>query len=277
MKHTVYALGLVLPFVPLAPARAQLPVTSGLVMWLSGDDDVEEAIGDPAENSDGVVRWLDQSSAANHVVTNAPVATDTPTYRTGIANGHSAVEFGIDRDTERLQASTPVLTGTTDFSLFALIRLERTVGARYIAGNYGGGNGAGLEFFVQNGSLGLYNLGGFTGTAVLDTNQWYLVYAEKSGGTYTLRVNGALDGSSTAPGGSIGGGRNWTVSNGPDYISETFYGDIALYLVYTNALTASDRLLVENYLLNEYGLVPEPAVVVLLGAGGLVLRWRRRK
>jgi hypothetical protein len=266
---------LALVFLSIATSRAQIP-TGGLVLRLEGDTGVEELIGDSAENGDPVVRWLDQSSAANHVVTNAPIATDTPTYRTGIANGHAAVEFGIDRDTERLQASTPLLTGSTDFAIFAVINLERLVGARYITGNYGLGNGGGLEFFVQNGKLGLYNLGGFSGSATLATNTWYLVEAEKSGGTYTLRVNDGFDGSSTALGGSIGSGRNWTVGNGPDYNSETFYGDVAAVLVYNTALSAEDRESVIAYLGSTYA-VPEPSVVALLGFGALVVLWRWRE
>src|ERR1043166_3865060 len=106
---------------------AQIP-TSGLVLRLEGNVGVEQAGSVPAGNGDPVVRWLDLSGGGNHVSTNGFAGTTTPTHRTALVNGRSAVEFGIDADTERLQASTPLITGTTDFSLFAVINLERKQG-----------------------------------------------------------------------------------------------------------------------------------------------------
>src|SRR5262249_55381503 len=162
--------------------------------------------------------------------------------------------FGIDRDTERLQASTPLLTGTTDFSIFAVVRITSpfTGGAHYITGNYGIANNV-LEFYVNNSKLSLYDDGSFlTGPIPLAADTWYLVEVEKSGDNYTLRLNDGSDGSATLSGLSIPGARNWTVGNGPDYSSEPFYGNIAAVLVYNTALSAEGRRSVIAYLSNTY-------------------------
>jgi len=274
-RHTSIA-AWIFTFVLLSAASnwAQVP-TSGLVLRLEGDSGVEKALSVPAGNGDPVVRWLDQSSAANHVVTNAPVATDTPTYRTGIANGHAAVEFGIDRDTERLQASTPLLTGTTDFSIFAVVRMisPYTGGARYITGNYGAANN-GLEFYINNSKLAFYDNGSyFEGSALLSGDTWYLVEMQKSGNNYSLRLNDGSNGSTTFVGLSIPGSRNWTVGNGPDYNSEALWGNIAAVLVYNTALSAEDHQSVITYLGNTYA-VPEPTAMALMTMASLLV-WRK--
>lgn len=185
MKRTIHIFTLVLLGLLALSSRAQIP-TNGLVLHLNGNLGVEEAIGDPAEGNDPVVRWLDQSSAGNNVATNGFAGTTTPTYRTNLVNGQSAVEFNLSASTDRLRASTPLISGTTDFSIFAVIRAADVIQAGFIGGNYGFGNGAGLEFYTYQGKLSFYDLGFLQGSTPLSTNTWYLVQAEKSGSTYTL-------------------------------------------------------------------------------------------
>jgi len=86
---------------------------SGSVLWLRGDSGVEEANGDPAENSDTALNWLDRSGAGNHFT--QPTALKRPTYlATGGLNGHPGLDFVTDDTLTR----AALLTASTNYSFF---------------------------------------------------------------------------------------------------------------------------------------------------------------
>lgn len=260
-----------------AALQAQIP-TNGLVLRLTGATGVETTGNVPAVNNDPVVEWLDQSGVGNNVSTaNSMVASPTePTYLTGALNGQSIVRF--DSATDRLQASTPLLTGTTDFSIFSVIR-GSGAGERAIGSNWGySPTLSGLEFSVYTRKLTLWGYPGISlsGATTLADDTWYIVQLERSGSTYTMRLNNVDDATITAAG-SIGGDYNWTIGNNGGYNVGPF-GDMAEQIVYTRALSTEERSLVVNQLAGTFGLmgIPEPGTTALLGVGGVVLLWRRQ-
>jgi hypothetical protein len=274
MEHRKQLVGIAIALACSATAlRAQFP-TSGMILRLTGEVGVEEAPGDAAEHGDPVVRWLDQSSAGNHLTTNAIAGTQTPTYLTGVVNGRAVVNF--DNGNDRLRASTPLLNGTTDFSIFAVIR-PGSGGERVIGSNHAVADHA-LEFYVNaDGKLSLFNAGGgwLVGSATLASGNWYLVHAEKSGSSATVRLNHVPDVTGVI-GSSIGASLGWTIGSGVDYNAFAF-GDMAEQIVYDRALTEEERNQVAHRLADNYGLsIPEPGAAVMALGALVILRWRQR-
>src|SRR4026209_3010754 len=73
-----------------APAWAA-PIAGNLELWLKADAGVEEAIGDPAEPGDTVLRWLDQSG--NGRILEQTNAAKRPDYLASPINSKPALEF----------------------------------------------------------------------------------------------------------------------------------------------------------------------------------------
>jgi len=276
IQHLVAGAALAWLVVGTNSSQAQIP-TSGLQLYLNADTGVEKAPGTPAANTDQVVRWLDQSGQGNNVSTNNSTdgTVTTPQYFTGVVNGRPIVTF--DGIRERLEAAAPLLTGTTDFSIFAVIR-GSGAGERVIGANYGFTAGGGLELYVYNRKLTLWNAGiNPVGSTTLTDGTWYLVEATRSGTSYTLRVNDLVDATTTGSG-NITSPLNWTVGDIPDYFAAPF-GDFAAELVYNRALTATEHNFVARRLADNYNLdvIPEPTSTVLAAFGVVLALIRRRR
>jgi len=84
-------------WVPLAPSAGGSITSDSLITaavpaaWFKANAGVEEADGDPAEDTDGVARWLDQSGNGNHLVQGT--ASMRPVYRTAQRGTLPVVRF----------------------------------------------------------------------------------------------------------------------------------------------------------------------------------------
>lgn len=86
---------------------------SGLQMWLNADIGVYNNTGGsvPAANGELVARWGDQSGNVANRYALQTVSGNRPTFLTGQANGHSAVEFDAG-DAEFMAINNSAITGS---------------------------------------------------------------------------------------------------------------------------------------------------------------------
>jgi hypothetical protein len=160
--------------IPLSMAQAAIP-TSNQALWLRGDAGVETGgtasgttftAGSAAADTNVITAWRDQSANSfdaypKDLSANASVTYEPKYHTTGGPNGQPYVEFNLTAGAEyaRLGLNTALLTGTTDFSVLAVVRINSGIaptGEKVVGENYGSGNGGGLEFIHSTGTLIVY-------------------------------------------------------------------------------------------------------------------------
>jgi len=251
----------------LHASQAQVP-TNGLTFWVRADVGVQTSGG-------FVTNWVNQAPGGGNDASQAALANQ-PTVVNDVINGEPVVRFDAN---DLLRTLTPVQTSQT-FSMFTVATLGQN--------NLGGGNGFvgpfhnGQEAF-GNGygfrrqgattyglafpNVAFVNFGPTIGTGI------HLEDAHRnSSGAITFYVNGGQSDGVQTPGAPIVPTHSSQVG-GSDI--GFFIGDVAEVLIYNDALSATDRHEVQEYIFAKYGL-PEPSAVALLGLGGMLLLWRRR-
>ena len=223
--------------VTIASGGAGVPVSSGLVFWLRGDQGV-------AANGQAVTQWADQSGSGNHL----SVVSGSPTFNATGLNGHGYVGFdGVDDGLGR--------TGTSLLPTAATARTVFMV-ARYESAGWGGfawGNAACNRAFGTGvaGSSGNLLVQGWCGANDFIADQkgegagWLTQAAVYSNGNLTHYLNGTQidSGTHTFDTGSAG------IRLGIELNDRTKLDmDVAELLVYNRALSASERQQVQSYL-----------------------------
>jgi hypothetical protein len=146
-----------------------------------------------------------------------------------------------------------ILSGTSDFTITAIVRTTNISSTDYICGNYGLGNN-GIELFFGSSKVILYAVGTYlTGIKTLSSNTWYHITAVRSAGVATLYVNGIFE-VSGAMTGNIPTTNPFTIGNGHDYTSEAFSGNIPYVKVYNKALSAAEVQQNFNALRGRFGI-----------------------
>jgi hypothetical protein len=223
--------------------------------------------------SSGLLQWSDQSGNGRHAT--QPNSSSQPGLRPLAINGLSAVRF--DGQDDFLSFTLPV-NGLEGLSLFLVAANTR---------DQGGGPTQAEEaalFWNETAPWGtvyltplqsvVYARFGTTETGNRLRYQrpaavgasFTVTTAIKDGPTDMIFVNGALVLSQPGRAAAIAGCRD-TADLGRGLDDNTFFaGDIAEALVYTRALSAVERVRVEQYLGTRYGLPVELAG----GGGGLV-------
>lgn len=158
------------------------------------------------------------------------------------SGGKIATGAVFDGNDDKVQLTTPLISGAGDFAISAWI--QRTTSgagvAHDIAGNYGvSACGGGAEFYVYQDHLYLYIGSPVIGTATIDKNTRYHVTATRTSGLVSLYVNGALDKTGTLTA-SITTGCNRAIGNGPNYTSEAFSGYLDEVRMYNRALSTGE-------------------------------------
>ena len=160
---------------------AQAVITQKLS--LKGYAGVEEAAGDPAENSDAVLNWLDQSGNANHA-TQATVAY-RPTYVTGALNGRPVIYFDGQR-----YPSPPIRTNYLVSTFGTAVSQPFTV---FLVGRYLGNDPSNAsDYFLDGTTAGnrVILATNPSGTAPDETN--FFMYAGSATDPRTVRINTSL-------------------------------------------------------------------------------------
>lgn len=167
-------------------------------------------------------------------------------YSRAVSAG-SAWGLEFDSTSDKLAASTAVLTGTGDFTITAWIK-PSAVATNDIAGNYGTGAGlTGIEFYTSSvgNELKVYMGSAISSGVSISTGVWSFVAVKRSGTTVSFYVNGVAYSGGTSSH-NITGSLNWTVGNGPNYTSERFQGVIDQHSVWNTALSTAELNAIYN-------------------------------
>jgi hypothetical protein len=233
---------------------ASTPPTNGLALWLRSDAGV-------VTSGSAVTQWSDQTTNNRHAT--QATASSRPTLVNGVINGLPVVRFdGVDD----FLTFTLTVNGLGGMSMFL------------VAANTQNQNPGPSEaercglFWNENGGWGTLYLSPYQGSVSMRfgtgqlENRTNYVRSASVGSAFTLSTavkNGTTD-SLFINGTQVvnAGGKLATIANcqstgnvGRGYNNNTFYaGDMAEVLVYTRALTTTERQQVEQILITKYGL-----------------------
>jgi hypothetical protein len=237
-----------------SPTPFLTTTVSGLRLWLKGDGIT------PLADGSALATWPDSSGLGNDAV---GVGGTQPTYKTGIANNWPVVRFS---GAQYLSSPVVAATGNAGRTVIAVVT-NTTVTNVAVEYNHVLHFGAyspvagtedisyGLVVGCNSGQAGgqnmgnHYNLDGHSSTfpaiagTMLIENSYDLgidtfYYNGNSGGFKAVTLN-------TSSSGVVIGAR-------VDHAQEFLTGDIAEILIYSPAISASDRGVVENYLAYKY-------------------------
>ncbi len=234
-------------YLQLDPNTANLPTTN-LLAWLKSDNGV-------TTSSSNVTQWTDLTGNGNTF--SQSNSSYQPTLTTGAVNGLPAITF--NGSSQYLVAPSGFANFTSGASMFIVTKPTSSVtSARFLdIGTGSTTNSFGVCEYSPSAYL-LYSFNGSTGSSIqgtLTTSQYQILEAIQNGsGTGSLYTNGT-----SVASGSVNNINNTTRSapvigaytGGGTYY---FQGQIAEILIYSTALSSTQRQAVENYLLSRYGL-----------------------
>jgi Big-like domain-containing protein/concanavalin A-like lectin/glucanase superfamily protein len=227
---------------------------AGLELWLAAD-----AIVGPAD-ADPVTTWEDESGNGRDAT--QETAGEKPTYRTGVLNGKPVVRF----DGGDLLEITPFFTGFTAGTIFTVVKIVADPTAGTIDGHPINIFGSDLEhsFYPISGGVDVYDTFGTTarkqlGDLTPSLAAWRIYNAISAANDWRAYLDGTLVFSTVTN--TVGwndgavlpvliGASRRSVAEG----ARTLDGDIAEIIMYSRALSDTERQQVEDYLMDKYGL-----------------------
>lgn len=281
MKITVLSLVIAMTFAILPQsANAALP-TANLSLDLRADMGIT-VTGEYGE----ITNWADQSGNGRNFHSPGVGGTMPQSSTVDIGGNIIPTTNWPGASGMRLDPASEIING--DFTISILMKAVAGSQERIMFSDYG---------YVDNHEQLLFDVES-NGSVKVSVRDWYsqtlsvvggdgvsdysVVTAILSDKTLTLYQNGISLGSMTgnsswlAPSFSYAGGRLPTIGNlsGPDNYGP-FAGNLLAVVVYSSALDDATRGQVEAELAGR--LVPEPATMSILAAGGLLLRFCQRK
>lgn len=223
-----------------------MPFAPSDISGLKGWWDASAITGLTDGNS--VSSWSDLSGNSR---TLTPLASNPPTYKTGIKNGLPVVRF--DGVNDVIEAAS-VLPGSTSYTVF--IVFSATSMTNYRAPFQAGGNFALAGILNSAAARGIYAPGSFAtftgGTYTPGTWERWAIPVSSGGGTTIMYVDNVskMTVGACGAGGAfrLGSARN-TGSTAGEFYAEM---DVAEVLVYDTALSSTDRGNVDTYLYNKW-------------------------
>ncbi len=231
--------------------------SSNLVLWLRADAGVEEAAADPAEDTDPVFTWLDQSGYGYH----AAVGAGTPFYDASNANfnGMPTITF-VEGNTDWLFIEddgdeAPMLDNTSEISIFYVFNPDNSTDVRAHLSKRDGNGSAQSYVFYENGSQNSRINSNNDAGQSLTGGTTYINATTYQNGDFDHFLN-------QVSGGGVSGGTASIPNNNSDLnIGEfqsgdgrTFDGNMAEIIVFREYLTNAERIVVETYLASKYGI-----------------------
>lgn len=224
-----------------------LPVTSGLVLHLSGDQGV-------LKSGSAVTRWTDQSAAGNDLT----VVSGGPSFSTAGPNGHGYVSFdGVDDGLGR-EGPSQLPTGAAERTVFTVTRYDSPGWGGFAWGNLACNRAFGLGVAATSGKLmvqGWCAANDFLSDEIGPGSGWLIEAAHYQGNTVTHYLNG-IQVDSDAHAFNTGSDR---LRLGVELNDRTKVDmDVAEVLVYNRALTPSEHAAVSAHLEQRYFGTPDP-------------------
>ncbi len=230
------------------PAGSPIP-TSGVLLWLSADDAVAAA-------TDGKLR-----SWQNTLV---PAANATPRHAdrppavvANAVNGHAVIRF--DGTDQTLMSNVDI--GPTRMPEGTIVTVLRSTTAepsplRKIYGNDNGGydRAVGLDTRGRDKNFTLFKGSGVEGYFKLQPDTTYIVVDQYSPKEFSGWVNGNAALTNVAANWQDDALPNLFIGGTGTVYNEFWSGDLAEILVYARKLSDAERLQVEDYLGQKYGV-----------------------
>lgn len=246
----------------LADARAQsLSVTDGLQVWLRADAGVTQSGG-------RVTGWGNQAPSAGEAV--PPDEAGAPGLVAEALNGQPVLRFdGADDYLELAHGAGWDFSG--DFTSFFVVRFDdfatfRAVWTKTVVNapspiDYYALPGSGIPRLIR-GDGTLEQLGSLDGGVALRAERYLVVGFSLSGEEIAHYLGGETTASGPVTGASYDSGYPLRIGTRDD-LGTRFKGDLAELLIYTRALTATERETVVDYLATKYGLQNQSPTVSL--------------
>jgi prepilin-type N-terminal cleavage/methylation domain-containing protein len=213
----------------------QLPIMTGLQLWISAD-----SLNLFDGNSVGT--WSDLSGRGNNVV--QVTGSKQPTFRANILNGKPIVRF----DGTSSEMSLTNVVNTSGMSFFIVAKWNALNSYSFAIGL-----NAGTEGYLRNPGTtnALFRPDGNVYTTIYQNGTPYTCSSPCSQFSVpSVLVNRVY---AVTQNGNIGASIKWLGRN--EFNNPTWWsGDIAEMIIYSSALTDSQRKSVEQYLGNKYGI-----------------------
>ncbi|MEL6252401.1 MAG: T9SS type A sorting domain-containing protein [Bacteroidota bacterium] len=259
MKISLYLFSLLI-FTKLVYAQSgpagveQTNGASNLLLWLNANENVEEAVGDLAENGDAISRWLDNSGYGNHAV-----SVNSPNYYTNQYNGNAAVFFNGSNDNLSL-TPTQLPTGTSARTYIFIAESIETSNQNLMDHGLGGASGARVTITHMDTESSLAVNGhrwgsNFTSNTDLRISTFDLAASSTSNQINIYTNAGGLTESNLA-------GSSQSVNTGTTYAhigtsnsgSSYFSGDITEIIIFDKQLNSAEFIILHNYLAAKYDI-----------------------
>jgi hypothetical protein len=221
---------------------------SGCQLWLDGDDPAGTGIR-PA-NGASVTTWVDKSGNGRNAVNQTTAAT----FGSNFQNSRGVLQFV---GTQNYLITYPSFPNTA-YTIFSVQRVTNGTDYRRVLHAPASGDN-GIFFGTLNG-----NVTTFTGNAAgawndinantpltTNLNTWRLVSMRVSESSLIPFVNGLQQYSKT---GTTGTFSNLTIGTIPISGLQSWIGQVAEIIIYSSALTTSDRIQIERYLTTKWNI-----------------------
>ncbi|MFI5263677.1 MAG: sialate O-acetylesterase, partial [Candidatus Kapaibacterium sp.] len=244
MKFTFYSILLAVSFVALSSIDSAAQIPTGASFWLRADSGVIFS------QNNVVAEWKDQSGTTKSAFQSLPVSQ--PTLITSAFNTMPAIHFDGRFD---YMDCAPIFPVSKDYTVSIVARvIDFSRSNNLLSGNthaiYSEATGFSV---VQNDTLpaptAISKIPLFPNIPAIIT----IVY-QQSTQTAKIYINGDL-----ADSAFIGSNKDPKIYLGGFQGLASFYGDLAEIVLYSRALSETDRKQLEDYFFTKYAIIPTPA------------------
>ncbi len=269
-------------WLPDTDGSAEMVKSANLALWLDGSDAstlyTDTACSTPVSSSPQTVQcWANKSATGSAYNAKTTSTAYMPLYLTNSMNGKSSLDFNHTQQDHMTLAGNYIFSNSGGYYMFAVVRPDKQDVLGFVY-NFGFHGGQEVAINVQNsaGGIGIgihspTNYGGVNVSGDIASTPEVVVTGEIVFNSHiSLYANSTLLSTSaiTLPAVTTtqilenptrGNGGPVTIGHQskthPSEAQRSFGGNISELLVYTNTtLSTSERVAVENYLMNKWGI-----------------------